>query len=289
MLHRDARVVGVQDALQHDRQLGALAQERQIRPGHRGVRELPRPLADRGLHVLLGRHLQEALEDGVGEVVAVALPPQERQEPLAQIGRAPAEQPRVQRHHDRRVPRTLGALPRSCAPAHGPAASRADTSAPARPPPRRSPQPCATPRRTPPAAPPPGRRRARPPAPLRGAQASARRSAPAAPAPAAPSPGQSAQASARTHRAASAAGCATSQTPRGWRASYPPAPPRRDVPGGPACEQRVRIGLELAPIQGARGPLPRHPAQVDLVLVVGVGDGVAHGCRGARPGNSNAP
>ena len=50
----------------------------------------------------------------------------------------------------------------------------------------------------------------------------------------------------------------------------------RDVSPWPAPQQVHRVLLQLAPVQRPCGALPRHAAQVDLVLVVGVWDRVAH-------------
>ncbi len=102
-VEREPRVLGVEDALEHDRQLGLLAQPCKVGPGDARVGELVGPVADRGTGVLLGRLLERSAEHGIAEVVGHALAFQERQIRVAQIARAPAEQPRVERDHDRLV------------------------------------------------------------------------------------------------------------------------------------------------------------------------------------------
>ena len=108
-LQRAARVVSVEDALERDRQRCLLAQPRQVGPRHPRVGELVCPMADRRAGVLLGGPLERRAEHGVAEVVGHALAFQERQIAVLQVARAPAEQPGVERDHDRRVAGVAGA------------------------------------------------------------------------------------------------------------------------------------------------------------------------------------
>ena len=102
-----ARVVGVQDALDEDRQRGVLAQPREVLPGQRRVREDLRPLPDGGGGVVLRRRGQARPEDRVGGVVRQALAEQEGQVGAGQVLRPPRHEAGVERDDDRGVARRL--------------------------------------------------------------------------------------------------------------------------------------------------------------------------------------
>ena len=142
-VERAARVVGVQDALEQDRQLRALAQERQVVPRqlrpredlgealhggaaapalqvlqeragirarelHERAQRLRRGLRRRRLAV--GRALRhQAAEHRVARVLRDALPAQEGEEGGLEVARAPADDRRVERQHDRLAAARLGA------------------------------------------------------------------------------------------------------------------------------------------------------------------------------------
>ena len=145
LVDRAAGVVGVQDALEQDRQLRALAQERQVLPRqrrprvdareglhggarvaraqarHEAVRVGARELHERaqggrrrlGLLVLAehdGLLGDDPPEDRVARVLRDPLAAQERQVGDVQVARAPAEHRRVERDHDRLAAAALGAL-----------------------------------------------------------------------------------------------------------------------------------------------------------------------------------
>ena len=145
LVDRAARVVGVQDPLEQDRQLRALAQERQVLPGQRrarvdarerlhggarvaraqarhepvgvGARELheraQRLRRRLGLLVLAEHHRllgDDPPEHRVARVLRDPLAAQERQVGEVEVARAPAEHRRVEREHDRLAAARLGAL-----------------------------------------------------------------------------------------------------------------------------------------------------------------------------------
>ena len=104
-LGREPCVVGVLDALQHDRPAPVVAEEGQVVPRERVVAERRRPVQDRPCPVVVA---DCAPEDRVGEVVLVALATEERQERAVEVARPPAHAGRVERDDEGLVPRRGG-------------------------------------------------------------------------------------------------------------------------------------------------------------------------------------
>jgi hypothetical protein len=94
-----ARVIGVADALEDQRQFGERPQPRQVVPGER-VAEDARPQCHGRLRVLLWRLAEPGEEDRVGQVVRQAMAAQLREVAGGEVPRPPAGDPRVERDHD---------------------------------------------------------------------------------------------------------------------------------------------------------------------------------------------
>ena len=105
-----ARVVRVQDALEHDRPVPVLPQEGQLIPGVVGAGEHRHPAQHRRDQVVLGRLLQPREEGRVGEGDGGADAAQEGQVGLVQVLGAPGEGPGVQGDDEVGEPGRAGAL-----------------------------------------------------------------------------------------------------------------------------------------------------------------------------------
>ncbi len=94
------RVRSRQDALDDDRAVPVLLQERQVVPGQRGVAEDLRVPQDGGLRILVDGLGQGRLERRVGQVVLDANASEERQVAVVQVTRPPGQHPGVERDHE---------------------------------------------------------------------------------------------------------------------------------------------------------------------------------------------
>src|SRR5262249_5029682 len=108
-LTRSQRVVAGQHALYQDGQRCPGAQPVEIVPGEREVRERAEHADRRRQHIFLGRRVEPAAEDGVGEELRAALPADEWEVRGAQVARPPAQDERVERDDDGAVAVRLGA------------------------------------------------------------------------------------------------------------------------------------------------------------------------------------
>ena len=104
VLERDPSVLGREHALDEDRQVGPLAQPREVAPGEAEVRERGERHQRRRLQVLLRRRIQPLAEEGVAEELRQPFAAEEGEVAVAEIAVAPAERQRVDRDHDRAVP-----------------------------------------------------------------------------------------------------------------------------------------------------------------------------------------
>ena len=91
-----ARVIGVLDALQHDRAVPVVADESEVLPGVVGAGEHRQPAQHRRLQIVLGRLLQPGQEDRIGEVRRQTLAGEEGQVGVVEIARTPAQHPGVE-------------------------------------------------------------------------------------------------------------------------------------------------------------------------------------------------
>ena len=247
------RVVRVQDALEQDRQLGLRAQELELVPAQLGVRELGQELADRCLRVVLGRLRQGLAKDRVRGVVGDPDPFEERLPSTLEVAWLPAGHEGVDGEDDRLVAGPLRAVDQARGELAAARPCRAETTSgrrrPPRPPRARTTRPCSGSSSARPRL-----RRGRPRARRRGGRSTARRSAPAAPAPASRCRARWSRGRAGRRRGAFAARSASAETRPGWSASSPPVrrprtrtPSPSDPRAAPRPAARARRSRSGAP------------------------------------------